>query len=432
MKQHRLNAMRLTVLCGAVLSASAGAQTFTEQTVSGSTFGDCKGIADFDGDGLPDVVIGGPVELAWFRAPGWVKTVIATPQTEFTTDMQTADVDNDGDADVIIPDGGAGALAWFENPRPGGDPATDPWPRHLIGNHSTYAHDVELGDFDHNGKIDVVTRSMELCKLWLQQTPTSWTGRTLSTLHGEGTGVGDIDNDGDLDIALNGVWIECPTNPGSGTWTPHTFASGVPALVGVRVARINVDNRPDLVLAASESTGRMSWYEGPADPRTGPWVEHVIDASVDYVHTFQVVDISGDGLLDIVFAEMAQSSRRRVGFFRGNGFGTSWTLQVLATTGSHNIRVGDLGNDSDLDIVGCNWQGPPVTAWVNQSDPGSCYANCDHSTNPPALNVLDFICFQNAFANGNSYANCDGNTTPPLLTVNDFVCFQGRFVAGCP
>ncbi len=33
---------------------------------------------------------------------------------------------------------------------------------------------------------------------------------------------------------------------------------------------------------------------------------------------------------------------------------------MLATSGSHNIVVGDIGNDCDLDIAGSNWEAPPV------------------------------------------------------------------------
>jgi hypothetical protein len=61
-----------------------------------------------------------------------------------------------------------------------------------------------------------------------------------------------------------------------------------------------------------------------------------------------------------------------------------------------------------------------------------CYVNCDRSTIPPVLNVLDFVCFTNAFVAGDPYANCDGSTTPPVLNVSDFICFQARFAAGCP
>ena len=61
----------------------------------------------------------------------------------------------------------------------------------------------------------------------------------------------------------------------------------------------------------------------------------------------------------------------------------------------------------------------------------TCYANCDGSTTPPILNVLDFTCFLNKFAAGATYANCDASTTPPVLNVLDFACFLNRFAAGC-
>ncbi len=60
-----------------------------------------------------------------------------------------------------------------------------------------------------------------------------------------------------------------------------------------------------------------------------------------------------------------------------------------------------------------------------------CYANCDHSTTPPVLNVLDFSCFLNKFAAGDTYANCDRSTIAPVLNVLDFSCFLNKFAAGC-
>jgi hypothetical protein len=62
----------------------------------------------------------------------------------------------------------------------------------------------------------------------------------------------------------------------------------------------------------------------------------------------------------------------------------------------------------------------------------SCYANCDGSTSPPILNVLDFVCFQTRFAQGSSSANCDNSTSEPVLNVLDFICFQTAFAQGCP
>jgi hypothetical protein len=74
------------------------------------------------------------------------------------------------------------------------------------------------------------------------------------------------------------------------------------------------------------------------------------------------------------------------------------------------------------------------------SDP-PCYANCDQSTVPPVLNVDDFTCFINQYAQGQGlphsqqlshYANCDGSTIAPVLNVDDFTCFINQFALGCP
>jgi trimeric autotransporter adhesin len=62
----------------------------------------------------------------------------------------------------------------------------------------------------------------------------------------------------------------------------------------------------------------------------------------------------------------------------------------------------------------------------------TCYANCDQSTEPPVLNVLDFNCFLNRFTAGDAYANCDGSTAPPALNVLDFNCFLNQYTGGCP
>ena len=63
--------------------------------------------------------------------------------------------------------------------------------------------------------------------------------------------------------------------------------------------------------------------------------------------------------------------------------------------------------------------------------PQLCYANCDNSSNPPILNVGDFTCFLQKFAQNDPYANCDGSTSSPVLNVADFTCFLQKFAAGC-
>jgi hypothetical protein len=61
----------------------------------------------------------------------------------------------------------------------------------------------------------------------------------------------------------------------------------------------------------------------------------------------------------------------------------------------------------------------------------NCYPNCDNSTASPCLNVVDFVCFLNRFAEASPYANCDGSTNLPVHNVLDFGCFLMNYAAGC-
>ncbi len=318
--------------------------------------GDCKGVGDMNGDGFPDVIFAGS-EVAWYEWPTWKKHVVATTDSEFTTDMQIADVNGDGALDIVVPEGKEGLVWWFENPRRDGAP----WPRHLVGKVGEFVHDVEVGDVDGDGRLDILARK-RYTSLWMQQADGAFVEQRIPTAaeSGEGSALADINRDGKLDIVQEGYWLEYPS------WKRHEIAKGWPRQVGVTVADIDGDGRPDVLLAPAESRGKLSWFKQSADLAAGEWVEQVIDPDVDYVHTFKVADLNHEGRLEVVTAEMQQSSRRRVSvYYQVNS--KTWKQQVLATTGSHNIRLADIGNDGDIDIVGSNWGGDwhPVELWEN-------------------------------------------------------------------
>jgi hypothetical protein len=261
-----------------------------------------------------------------------------------------------------VPDYPAGTVLWYSNPRVGGGW----WQARLIG--SSGAHDVEVGDMDRDGDFDVAVRAhFGSTIVFRQEAGLQWSRITLPVPGGEGLGLGDLDGDGDLDVAQNGWWVETPANL-AGSWVVHTVdasLSGTPVVADV--ADVNLDGRNDLVVSASESAGgQVAWYQAPTSPRTGAWTKRVV-ASADYVHGFGVADVDLDGDRDIVFAEMHQSAQKRVGWFRNDGGATTWSMQVVATTGSHNIRVLDMDRDGDIDIMGSNWGGSPspVEWWRN-------------------------------------------------------------------
>ncbi len=328
-----------------------------------------KVVGDVDGDGRADVVVassnGGP--LVWYEAPNWTKHVIA-PSGKWSCDARLVDMDGDGDVDILISEWYThNRLEWYENPSPSGDPARDEWKRHIIG--GPRAHDMEVGDIDGDGRPEIVTRAQgaggDHILIWKRDAGT-WSQRVIACPSGEGLSVGDINGDGKLEVVVGGRWYEAPDDILHEPWREHVFADWFPDAV-VGLADMNMDGRLDVVLTRSEGTGRISWFEAPPGPRAGNWTEHVVDDSVDFAHSLVIRDMDNDGRLDIVTAEMHQSPRKRVMVYFNLGNGQEWRRQVVATTGSHHVCVGDTSGDGRLDIVGANWSGghQPVEMWEN-------------------------------------------------------------------
>lgn len=329
-----------------------------------------KAVGDINGDGISEAVVassnGGP--LVWYEYPNWIRHVIA-PSGKWSCYAQVVDMDGDGDGDILISEWyGENRMEWYENPMPEGNPASDPWKRHIIG--SPRAHDIDVGDIDGDGKKEFITRSQgregDEILVWKQNTDGSWSKRSIECPTGEGLALGDVDNDGKLELITGGRWYKADGDILKDPWKEHIFADWHRDAV-VRVIDMNEDGRVDVVLTRSEGPYRISWFQVPSDPVNGEWTEHAIDNDIDFAHSLAVCDMDGDGVLDVVTAEMHQSNRKRVIVYFNQGDGVNWKKQVIATTGSHNLCVADVDGDGRPDIIGANWSGnfQPVELWKN-------------------------------------------------------------------
>jgi len=332
--------------------------------------------ADFNGDGLPDIAIGGAKgPLVWYSYPTWTKRLVAEGGYQ-TVEGEAADIDNDGDQDIVM-----GGIVWYENPGATVQSSDRPWKAHRVAHVRT--HDVEIGDLDGDGKLDIVSRNQssfsnpsgDRFHIWRQQTPDKWSGLEVKCPHGEGIKLSDLDRDGDLDIVIGSRWYENTGDILKGPWTEHVYSkSWKHPDTEVQCHDLNNDGRLDIVLTPAELRGntyRMSWFEAPKDARNPNWPEHIIEKSQEtIVHALVVGDMDNDGKPDVVIAEMHQGADPdEVRVYLNQGGGLKWTKQVFSTTGSHDIVIADIGADGDLDIIGANHAGSlqAVYLWENQT-----------------------------------------------------------------
>ncbi len=384
-QKNSINWVHISSKTGGIEAPNTG----TEQTSAA--------VADFDNDGINDFCITERTQapcIVWYQRTdkGWNKYVVEESPMTLEAGTVVCDVDGDGDMDIIA--GGDGGktkeVYWWENPYPNFDRNTS-WIRHLIYNGGGKYHDQITGDFDGDGKTDLVFWSQTEHELIFARIPdnpkdpAAWNcvpvykyfvddqmqqrGRYPSfkcVNEHEGLAKIDIDGDGIEDLVGGGLWFKYIGN------NAYSYNSADDSYPFSRAAagQLIKGGCPEIVLVVGDGWAPMILYEYK-DKSLGDktWVPKTIIDTVSNGHSLAIVDFNGDGNMDIWNAEMTLGGNTNAvnQILLGDGKGNfPRVIEVSRGIDVHESEIADLDGDGDLDILGKPFNGdtPRLDIWL--------------------------------------------------------------------
>ncbi len=342
--------------------------------------------ADLDADEDPDVVSSSLNDdtIAWYENEGGagsfgVRRVIAA-DADLATYVVAADLDRDGDFDVVTASAGDDTIAWHENE----DGAGSFGPRRVISSSADLALAVWVADLDGDLDGDVLAASgADDTVAWYENLDGAGSfglERVISTTADTAVAVhaADFDGDGDVDVLSASTdddtiaWYE--NLDGAGDFGPERVISGTAnGAISVHAADLDADGDAD-VLAASELDSTIAWYENDGAGSFGP--VQLISAAVGGARAVLAADVDRDQDLDVVAAARGAD---RIGWFENlDGAGAFGPERAIdAVDGPRAVFAIDGDGDGDVDIVSAA-QNAGLIGWhENVGDPyGDACDNC--------------------------------------------------------
>ena len=343
--------------------------TFRRVRVDGAFRSEGVAVADFDRDGRLDIATGNVLYLGPDWKPRPMLEAAREYQPEGYSDeflCFAEDVDRDGWTDLIVVGFPGAGTRWMRNPGRAGGPWKEFAAIAKTGNESPAWVDA---DKDGRQELVFVSESGMALARPGSDPKKPWPIRVIAgpadPKPAHGLGVGDINGDGRPDVVCPEGWWEGPQNLARVPWNFHPAKLGDEAPAQMLVVDVNGDGRADVISSAAHRYG-LWWYEQTA----AGWIPHLIDRAVSQLHALHQADLNGDGLPDIVTGKRFWAHREgdegiddpavlcwyEMG--RENGV-PAWVRHDIDSdsgVGLH-FQIVDLDGDGLLDLVTSNKKG---------------------------------------------------------------------------